>query len=150
VDRPVPAELHEFLSPFPPEVAETALALRDRVLAVVPEAHETVWDATNAVSIVHGASERWRDDAITHVAVYARHVNLGFNQGAQLPDPAEVLAGSGAHIRHVTFRSSDEVALAEWIDGYVEAALVEAGLDGSMGDRGTTVRRSNGVKRRPG
>lgn len=148
--RHVPRELHEFLAPFPDQVAETALALRDRVLAVVPRAHEIVWDATNAVSIVHSASPRWRTDAITHVAVYAKHVNLGFNDGATLPDPLGVLTGSGARIRHVTFRTLDDVERAGWIDDYVLTAAVAAGFDAAMGDGETTVRRSAGAKRRPG
>jgi hypothetical protein len=149
VTRPVPPELHEFLAPFPSAVAETALALRDRVLRVLPRAHEIVWDATNAVSVVHGATAHWRTDAVTHIAIYAKHANLGFNDGASLPDPLGVLAGSGARIRHVTFHSADDVSRAPWIDEYVRAAVAAAGFDEAVGDGGTTVRRSAGARRRP-
>ena len=148
--RRVPPELRTFLAPFPDDVAETALALRARILAVVPRAHEIVWDATNAVSIVHGASERWREDAITHIAVYARHVNLGFNHGAGLSDPRGVLEGTGSRIRHVPFRGRDDVETADWIDEYVDEALRAAGQDRSLGDSRTTIRSSKGPKRRPG
>jgi hypothetical protein len=101
------------------------------------------------VSIVHSASPRWRADAITHVAVYAKHVNLGFNDGATLPDPLGILTGSGARIRHFTFRTLDDVERARWIDDYVLAAAVAAGFDIAMGDGETTVRLSAGAKRRP-
>jgi hypothetical protein len=147
--RPVPEELHEILAPFSGHVAETALALRDRVLAVVPRAHEIVWDATNAVSIVHSASPQWRTDAIPHIAVYANHANLGFNDGATVPDPLGILTGSGALIRHVTFRTVDEARGARWIDDHVLATAVAAGFDAAMGDGETTIRRSAGAKRRP-
>lgn len=147
--RHVPPELREFLAPYPDEVVETALALRSRVLAVMPHAHETVWDATNAVSIVHGASERWRDDAVTHIAAYPRHANLGFNNGAALSDPRGVLAGSGSRIRHVTFRRASEVDEASWIDDYVTEAIAAAGFTSGLDDGRTTVRRSQGAKRRP-
>ena len=133
VTRPVPTELREFLAPFPVDVADVALALRDRVLAVLPTAHEIVWDATNAVSIGHGHSERWREDAVTHIAVYTKHVNLGFNEGASLPDPRKVLVGSGAKVRHVTFRSLEEVAAADWVDDYVLAAVAAGGAHGGVG-----------------
>jgi hypothetical protein len=149
VARRVPRELREFLAPFPDDVAATALALRNRVLAVVPRAHEIVWDAPNAVSIVHGASERWRDDAVTHIAVYSRHVNLGFNRGAGLADPRGILEGTGARIRHAPFRGPSEVEAADWIDEYIDEALRAAGQDRSLGDGRTTVRRAQGPKRRP-
>lgn len=148
--RSVPTELREFLAPFPDNVAETALALRARVLAVVPRAHEIVWDATNAVSIGHGASEQWTKDAITHIAVYAGHVNLGFNQGAGLTDPRGVLEGTGSRVRHARFRGPDEVEAADWIDEYVDEALHAAGQNRSLGDSRTTIRTSKGPKRRPG
>jgi hypothetical protein len=118
------------------------------VLGVVPQAHEIVWDATNAVSIVHGASSRWRDDA-THIAVYAKHVNLGFSDGASLLDPLEILTGSGARIRHVTFRSVDEVNDATWIEDHLLRAVHAAGFDATVGDGETTLRRSKGARRRP-
>ena len=74
-------------------------------------------------------------------------MNLGFNDGASLDDPHAVLAGTGSRIRHVSFHAVADVD-AEWVD-YLAAALAQAGLDGGMGDRGTTIRVSEGPKRRP-
>lgn len=145
--RPAPPELLELLAPFPDGVAEIALALRGRVLISMPNAHETVWDATNALSLVYAPTTRWQD-GVVHIATYAKHANLGFNDGASLDDPAGVLRGTGSRIRHVTFRSLDDVA-GPWVDGYVRAALAQAGLDRNMGDGGETVRASSGPKRRP-
>jgi hypothetical protein len=145
--RPAPPELLEFLEPFPDDVSEIVLALRGRVLMAMANAHETVWDATNAVSLAYSPSTRWQD-GIVHIATYAKHANLGFNDGASLDDPARVLSGTGARIRHVTCRSLDDVG-APWVDDYLRAALAHAGLDASMGDGGTTVRVSRGPKRRP-
>jgi hypothetical protein len=117
------------------------------VLAEVPRAHEFVWDATNAVSLAYAPAERWQD-GVVHIATYATRVNLGFNDGASLPDPLGILTGTGARIRHVTFKSVDDVD-APWIGDYVRAALDHAGLGSDMGDGATTVRVSNGPKRRP-
>jgi hypothetical protein len=116
---------------------------------VVPDAHEVVWDATNAVSLVLAPSSRWQE-GVCHIAAYSRHANLGFNRGAALLDPLGVPRGTGALIRHATFASPGEVDAAPWVEDYVRAALDEAGLPASMGDRGTTVRSSTGAKRRPG
>jgi hypothetical protein len=146
--RAVPPELIEFLAPFSDDIQGIALALRKRVLAVMPDAHEFVWDATNAVSLVYAPSTRWQD-GVVHIATYTKRVNLGFNDGASLDDPLAVLAGTGARIRHVSFHAVGDVD-AEWVDEYLAAALAQADLDRGMGDRGTTIRVSKGQKRRPG
>ena len=39
-----------------------------------------------------------------YVNVYSAHVNVGFFQGATLPDPAGLLQGTGRFMRHVTLR----------------------------------------------
>ena len=146
--RAVPPELIEFLAPFSDDVQEIALGLRGRVLAVMPEAHEIVWDATNAVSLVYSPSTNWQD-GVVHIASYSKRVNLGFNDGASLADPLGILTGTGARIRHISFNAVADVD-AEWVDEYLAAALVQAGLDKGMGDGGTTTRVSKGPKRRPG
>ena len=100
--RQVPAELIDFLAPFSDEVHELALGLRARVLAVMPNTHEFVWDATNAVSLAYTSTTRWQD-SVVHIASYTKWVNLGFNDGASLDDPLGILAGTGSHVRHVRF-----------------------------------------------
>lgn len=44
------------------------------------------------------------DAAFAYVAVFTAHVNVGFFQGAELPDPARLLQGTGRHMRHVKLR----------------------------------------------
>jgi len=38
------------------------------------------------------------------VNVFTAHVNVGFFQGAALPDPARLLEGAGKRMRHVKLR----------------------------------------------
>src|SRR5471032_1380379 len=48
-----------------------------------------------------------------YVNVFTSHVNVGFFQGAALPDPAHLLQGSGKRMRHVKLRlgaSADALA----------------------------------------
>jgi len=145
--RAAPAELIDFLAPFSGEVQELALGLRARVLTVMPNAHEFVWDATNAVSLAYTPTTRWQD-SVVHIASYAKWVNLGFNEGAALDDPLGLLVGTGAHVRHVRFGAIGGLEAA-WLDGYLHAAFDNAGCRADMGDGGTTVRVSAGPKRRP-
>jgi hypothetical protein len=54
-----------------------------------------------------------------YVNVFTAHVNVGFFQGAGLPDPAGLLQGSGKFMRHVKLRpgtSTDAAALSQLIE----------------------------------
>lgn len=41
------------------------------------------------------------DAAFAYVNVFKAHVNVGFFRGAEIPDPDELLQGSGKFMRHV-------------------------------------------------
>ena len=54
------------------------------------------------------------DAAFGYVSAHATHLNVGFYQGADLPDPAGLLEGSGKRMRHAKVRLGkpvDEAAL---------------------------------------
>jgi hypothetical protein len=58
------------------------------------------------------------DAAFAYVDAYTAHAAVGFFHGADLPDPAGLLEGSGARMRHVKLRwgrAFDEAALAALI-----------------------------------
>jgi hypothetical protein len=44
------------------------------------------------------------DVPFAYVNVFTAHVNVGFFQGAALPDPAHILQGAGKFIRHVKLK----------------------------------------------
>ncbi len=59
-----------------------------------------------------------------YVNVFTAHVNVGFFQGAGLPDPARLLQGLGKFMRHVKLRpgaAADGAALR----GLIEAAYAD-------------------------
>ena len=47
-----------------------------------------------------------------YVNVFTSHVNVGFFQGAALPDPARLLQGTGKFMRHVKLRSGTSINTA--------------------------------------
>jgi hypothetical protein len=58
------------------------------------------------------------DAGFAYVNVFTAHVNVGFFRGAELPDPAGMLEGTGRFMRHVKIRRAepiDEPALLEII-----------------------------------
>lgn len=59
------------------------------------------------------------DAPFAYVNVFTSHVNVGFFQGAALPDPARLLQGNGKFMRHVKLRPETAIntaALRELID----------------------------------
>lgn len=59
------------------------------------------------------------DAPFCYVNVFTSHVNVGFFQGATLPDPARLLEGNGKFMRHVKLRpetATNRAALTNLID----------------------------------
>src|SRR6266478_2399462 len=115
-----PAALIKFLKPYDREIRDLALRLRVLVLEEMAPCYENIYDAYGAVAIGYGASERLRD-GIFHIAVYSKHVNLGFNDGATLADPKGILEGAGNQIRHISIKTPDDLARPE-IRAYIQRA----------------------------
>jgi hypothetical protein len=72
------------------------------------------------------------DAAFGYVNVFTSHVNVGFFRGAELPDPARLLQGSGKRMRHVKLRpgtATDAASLSRLIEtAYTDIkAWVESG-----------------------
>ncbi len=119
-----PAALIEFLQPYDREVQKLALGLRQLVLEEMAPCHENIYDAYSAVAIGYGPTDRL-SDVVFHIAVYAKGVNLGFNQGATLADPDGILEGAGKQIRHIKIRVPSDLARPE-VRVYVRRALETA------------------------
>jgi hypothetical protein len=119
-----PPELVEFLKPYDKAIRQLALQLRALVLEEMAPCYENIYDAYNAVAIGYGTSTRL-SDGVFHIAVYANHVNLGFNHGATLADPLRILKGAGKHIRHLTIETTHDLARPE-LRAYLRRALKQA------------------------
>lgn len=146
--RPDP-RLIEYLKPYDPRVSALALALREMVLSIAPDAPEMIYDAYNAVAFGFSYTGRLKE-AFIHIATYAKHVNLGFNYGATLADPHGVLKGSGKQIRHIKVERSADLDLP-YLKEYIWAAIAQAGKPQSPAADVpmTQVRGNYPVKRRP-
>jgi hypothetical protein len=47
------------------------------------------------------------------ISPHARHVNLQFTRGVELPDPARLLEGTGKSMRHIKVRSQADIERPE-------------------------------------
>jgi hypothetical protein len=117
---PPPPDLVKFLKPYDREIQALALKVRALVLEEMAPCHENIYDAYSAVAIGYGFSDRLRD-GVFHVAVYSKHVNLGFNEGATLDDPLGILKGAGKQIRHIPIRTPSDLSRPE-VRAYIRRA----------------------------
>jgi hypothetical protein len=119
-------EYLKFLLPYEPRIQELALATRALVLNEAPGSTELIYDAYNAVATGYSFTGR-PSDAFLHIAVYAKWVNLGFNQGSLLDDLGGVLQGKGQWVRHI------RIAKAGDLENIDTRALVKAAV--AQGER---------------
>jgi hypothetical protein len=61
------------------------------------------------------------DVPFAYVNVFTQHVNVGFFQGAALPDPAHLLQGTGKFMRHVKLKPGTPTNAAT-LNALIEAA----------------------------
>jgi hypothetical protein len=64
-------------------------------------------------------------EAFCHIAAYAHWINLGFNRGADLPDPKRLLIGSGRLVRHLRMSNSTDLS-RPFVRPFVRAAIATA------------------------
>jgi hypothetical protein len=118
---PPPPRLLELLAERRPLVAPLVLALREALLREAPKAQELVYSVYAVVDIFTFARP---SDAFCHIVAYEKHVNLGFNQGALLNDPHQLLVGKGKRIRHIHIGTQQDLKLP--LRHYIRAAVKQA------------------------
>jgi len=96
-------QLKTFIEPYDEGIQNLAMELRNFITDLVPQANELIWDNYNAVAIAYSKSEKLKD-AFCHITLYSKHVNFGFNRGAELKESNIVLNGKGKLIRHITVK----------------------------------------------
>jgi hypothetical protein len=118
---PPPSEdLIRHLSEFDLKVGELALALREMILEELPAASERIFRAY-ALVFWYSLSGKMAD-AFCTIVVNRAHVNLMFNRGAELQDPAGLLVGSGKIIRHLKVKRPEDLKLPH-LRKFIRAAI---------------------------
>jgi len=90
-----------------PPVAKIALRARALIIEVLPEVFEVVWERQRNTG--YGTGPKKQTEHFAWLMPAKAHVSLGFNYGAELPDPQGLLEGTGAKFRHVKLASIADV-----------------------------------------
>lgn len=140
-------QLKEFVDKFDPKHRTLIRAVRRKLRARFPSAHEMVYDNYNFFVIGYSPTER-PSDSIVSIAAGASGVGLCFIQGAKLRDPKKILSGSGNQTRFLRLESADVLARPE-VEALVAAAIAQAKAPLRATGRGKLIIRSVSKKQRP-
>jgi hypothetical protein len=104
---PVPEPFELAIADFSPHIQELARAARQLIHRVYPQVVEVVWVRQRNTGF--GTGPKKSTEHFCWLMPASNHVNLGFNYGAELPDPAGLLEGTGKLFRHVKLRSAGQL-----------------------------------------
>lgn len=148
------ADLLNFLKPFPKEISETALWLRDFVWDLYPDANELIYDNYNAVAFGWSPTDKV-GHTFCSVAVgrSSHNVHFGFYWGSEIADPDKILLGKGNQYRYVLVTSKEDFP-KEYIKKLVKEAYANSLAkvkDPTQIMKGLTITKSvSDKKRAPG
>ncbi len=57
----------------------------------------------------YGVGPKKMSEHFCYIGVFQKHINLGFNYGAELPDSQNLLEGTGALFRHMKITRSKQL-----------------------------------------
>jgi len=100
------SQLDLFLSSYSRETREIVLCLRGVILGVSPDLAEQIDSKSGVIAYVFGGMSE--TDRILTIVPHMKHVNLLFCRGAELPDPSNLLVGTGKEARHVRIKSEEQ------------------------------------------
>ncbi len=124
-------QLKKFIQPYDEGIQKLVIELRNFLTELVPQANELIWDNYNAVAMAYSKSEKLKD-AFCHISVYAKHVNLGFNRGAELTITNINLNGKGKLIRHISLKNLQSFPKEEVKNMILEAVAISEKLNSKL------------------
>ena len=103
------SDLNKFLKPFPAEVQELALWLREFVWDLYPESNELIYDNYNALAFGWSPTDRL-GDVFCNIAVgrSTNNIHFGFYWGAKIKDPEKKLIGQGNQYRYMLVKNKKD------------------------------------------
>ena len=140
-------QLAGFIARFDADVAAVLRSTRAAVRKLLPTANELVYDNYNFLVIGYCASDR-PSHCIVSLAASARGVVLSFYYGATLPDPKEILLGSGNQNRYIRLPSAATLKTPA-VRALIRAAIAQADVPLPKAGGGRTVVKSVSASQRP-
>jgi hypothetical protein len=140
-------QLKSFIDKFDPKNQALVRAVRKVLRKRLPTANELVYDNYNFFVIGYCSTER-PADCIVSIATGANGVGLSFYRGATLPDPHQILLGSGSQNRFIRIESAETLAQPE-VEALIAVAVAQGKTPLPTSGRGGLIIRAISAKQRP-
>ena len=101
-----------------PKVQNLARRAKALITKIMPEVVEVVWPTQGIAG--YGVGPKKMSEQFCYIAVLQDRINLGFYYGAELPDPSNLLEGTGKLLRHI------KISTPEQLDNPMVINLVKA------------------------
>lgn len=101
-------EFEKAIQSFSPEIKNIARQTRKLIYDILPNVVEIVWVKQKNTGF--GTGIKKKTEHFCWIMPAGKHVNLGFNYGAELPDPKGLLEGTGKLFRHIKIRSVEQLS----------------------------------------
>lgn len=144
-------DLIRCMKPFPDDVRERAMWIRELIWDAYPDCNELIYDNYNAVAVGWSPTDRVGHTFCSFALGRSSHnVHFGFYYGAELSDPKKILLGEGNQYRYILVNER-----ADFPEAYVRK-LMKAAYDNSMARvkdpkqlmKGQTIFKSESAKKR--
>ena len=96
-------DFEKAIESFSEEIKELAWQTRELVYTIFPEVVEVVW--VKQKNAGYGTGVKKMSEHFCWIMPATNHVTLGFNYGAELPDPKDLLEGTGKLFRHCKIKT---------------------------------------------
>lgn len=115
-------DLLRFLAPFPENIRENAMWLREFVWDLYPKTNELIYDNYNAVAFGWSLTDKL-GHTFCSIAVGRSSYNLhfGFYFGSEIADPEKMLLGQGNQYRYILVKDKQDFPRS-----YIKKLLKEA------------------------
>lgn len=100
-------DFEKAIGSYPGNIKEIARHTRSLVYDVFPQVVEVVWVRQKNTGF--GTGIKKKTEHFCWIMPASKHVNLGFNYGKELPDPKNLLEGTGKLFRHVKIKSIEDL-----------------------------------------
>ena len=104
------------------QAQELARRIRELLTDIYPTVVEVPWP--NQQTVGYGVGPKKMSEHFCYIDAHHDHVKLGFNYGADLPDPEHLLEGLGKRFRHVKIHDVGRVERPA-LRQLIEAAVTE-------------------------
>lgn len=97
----------EIVSKANPQVEALARRAQALIEAVMPKVVKVAWPTQSIIG--YGVGPKKMSEQFCYIAVFKSRINLGFYYGSDLPDPQNLLEGTGESMRHIKISKLEEL-----------------------------------------